>query len=63
MVEIAGTPETQFGGAPTQISARVNFLARSGDKVNFQLITYVALQTRRCNAQGRLKDLSFDDII
>lgn len=63
MVEIAGTPESQFGETPTQLSARVNFLSRAGDKVNFQLIGYYALQVRRCNAQGQLKDLSFDDIL
>lgn len=63
MVDVAGTPESQFGSTPTQLSARVNFLQRNGDKVNFQLITYVGLQFRRCNAQGSLNDISFDDIV
>lgn len=58
-VGIKGTPEEQFGDRGPQITARVNALARSGDKVNMQLIAYLNLQLRRPNSCGRLTDLLF----
>jgi hypothetical protein len=62
-MSLSGTPESQFGEKPSQLTARVNYLSRSGDKVNFQLIGYYGLQVRRPNACGRLRDISFDDAI
>lgn len=62
-VEVRGTPEHNMGDRPTQISARVNYLSKDGDKVKFQLITYLALQARRPNALGRLTDLAYEDAV
>lgn len=58
---IGGTPESQFGDRKSSLSARVNYLSRAGDKVNFQLIGYYGLQVRRPNACGWLKDIAYDD--
>lgn len=60
---IGGTPESQLGDRTSMLSARVNYLSRLGDKVNFQLIGYYGLQFRRPNACGRLRDISYDDAV
>lgn len=57
-VTLQGTEEEQFGIVTGKISARINPLARSGDKFKFQLICYPQLQVKRCNAFGRIKDIN-----
>lgn len=57
MVGIAGTDEEQFGDGATQLTARINPLARTGDAYKFQLILYPQLQVKRPNAQGQIVDL------
>ena len=56
-VELAGTDEEQFGQGNSQLTARINPLARTGDAYKFQLICYPQLQVRRCNAQGQIQDI------
>lgn len=57
-VGVAGTEEEQFGMPTGKITARINPLARSGDKFKFQLICYPQQRVRRCNAFGRIKDIN-----
>jgi len=57
MVDVAGSPEMDFGQQSTGLSARINPLGRNGDSYRFQLILYPQLQVRRCNAQASLIDL------
>ena len=58
MIPIAGTPQEQAGLAATPaLMARVIELASSGDKRNFQIVTWCQLASDRCNAHGSLIDL------
>jgi hypothetical protein len=48
-------------GAPgnnTQITARIDSLAKNGDADKFQLVTYLQLQVRKPNACGYIDDLT-----
>lgn len=54
---IGGTPEHQLGASRKRLQARVNFLAKAGDKYKFQLICYPALQVRTPNRHGVLADI------
>lgn len=56
-VTVQGSEEEQFGAPTGKLTARINPLARSGDKFKFQLICYPQLRVRRPNAFGRIKDL------
>lgn len=54
LVDLAGTPEEQFGDGKTQLRARVIPLAKTGDSYKFELICYPQLVSRKCNVHGRL---------
>lgn len=54
---IGGTPEHQLGASRKRLQARVNFLAKAGDKYKFQLIAYPGLQVRTPNRHGVLADI------
>lgn len=53
-----GTPEEQLGPAKRKLSLRLNPIAKLGDHIKFQLVGYLQLQVRRCNAFGQLVDLA-----
>ncbi len=53
-----GTPEEQKGPAKRLVSLRLNPIAKLGDHIKFQLVGYLQLQVRRCNAFGQLVDLA-----
>lgn len=57
MVRLHGTAEAQYGDGPSGLTARINPLAVSGDKYNFQLVLYPQLQVRRPNSCAILGDL------
>jgi len=57
MVDVAGTPEMDFGQQNSGLIARINPLGRNGDSYRFQLILYPQFQVKRPNAQASLIDL------
>lgn len=57
MVTLAGTAEEQLGEGRTNLFARINPLARTGDAYKFQFILYPQMKVERCNAHGVLADL------
>lgn len=58
-VRLHGTPNEQPGvqTGMTQLTARINILASSGDYCRVQLLLYPQLQVLRPNANGVIKDL------
>lgn len=56
--DLAGTSEEQFGDGPTGLTARIIPLAKTGDAYKFELVSYPALVSRRCNVHGALINLS-----
>lgn len=56
-VRLQGTPEAQFGGGGTPLSARINPLAVTGDLFKFQMLLYLTVQVRRPNSCAILGDL------
>lgn len=56
-VAVQGHAESQLGANVTKLSARLNPLARAGDHIRMQLITYVQLKCDRPNSCGVLADL------
>ena len=57
MVDVMGTPESDFGVMQTGLVARINPLGRNGDSYRFQLILYPQFQLKRPNACGSIRDL------
>lgn len=57
MIDVAGSPEADFGAMNSGLIARINPLGRNGDSYRFQLILYPQLQVRRPNAQASLIDI------
>jgi len=57
MIGLHGTAEEQFGSGATQLTARINPLARTGDAYKFQMVLYPQLQVERPNACGKIEDL------
>lgn len=57
MIGLHGTAEEQFGSGMTQLTARINPLARTGDAYKFQMVLYPALQVERPNSCGKIEDL------
>lgn len=55
--DLIGSPEQDFGQGRTGLVARLNPLARLGDKYSFQSVLYPQLKVRRPNAQGSIIDL------
>lgn len=55
--QLAGSPEMDMGAGQMGLTARLNPLARTGDKYKFQAILYPQLKVRRCNAQASIIDL------
>jgi hypothetical protein len=58
IVRLHGTSEEQLGPGQTQLTARINPLAVTGDAYKFQIVLYPQLQVRRPNACGVLGDLA-----
>lgn len=58
MIGLHGSAEEQFGASQTQLVARINPLAVTGDAYKFQLVLYPQLQVERPNACGVLSDLA-----
>lgn len=58
LARLQGTEEEQFGAGGAGVSARLNHLAKTGDKEKFQLITYPQICVKRPNATGVIADLS-----
>lgn len=57
-MQLAGTPEEQYGQRAMKLTARVQPLAITGDATKFALFCYPQLQCKRPNAQGVLEDLA-----
>lgn len=57
MLNLHGSAEEQFGAQSTQLMARINPLARTGDAYKFQLVLWPQLQVERPNACGSITDL------
>jgi len=57
MHELSGSPEIDYGTGNQGLVARLNPLARDGDKYKFQAILYPQLKVRRPNAQASIIDL------
>ncbi len=57
-VGVKGTEETQFGMPTPKLTARINPLGRDGDRVQFQLIAYIAMRNKQCNSGGLIGDLN-----
>ena len=55
---LQGTEEEQFGRGDLGLSARINRLAKTGDKEKFQLIMYPQICVKRPNATGVIADLA-----
>lgn len=55
--ELMGSPEMDLGEGPQGLTARLNPLARDGDKYKFQAILYPQLKVRRPNGQASIIDL------
>lgn len=58
MVMLHGTPEEQYGVGSSQLAARIQPLAITGDAYKFQLITYPQIQVKRPQACGVIEDLA-----
>jgi hypothetical protein len=57
MIQLHGTPESQFGAGSTGLMARMNLLNTTGDAYKVQIICYPQVQVTRPNACGILDDL------
>lgn len=57
-VQLAGTPEEQYGAGKLKLSARIQPLAITGDAFKFQLILYPQLVVRCPNTCGYIENLS-----
>lgn len=57
-MNLAGTPEEQFGGGSMKLKARLQPLAINGDKYNFALYIYPQMQVKNPNRHGVITDLA-----
>jgi hypothetical protein len=57
-IPLVGTTEEQYGIGNTKLTARIIPLAKLGDAYKFQLISYPALVSRRCNVHGVISGLA-----
>jgi hypothetical protein len=57
-VALSGSPEEQFGEGALKLSATLVPLARTGDAVKIELLSYLQIVCTKCNAQGSITYLA-----